>query len=336
MVNATRRRSYLGTQEFIPGDVWRGTMTNCQQTELHVKKRRLRYVPIELSIDHVNKNEITATFVTHYDRSFYEMTGRYEPAGRRLYLEPKRGKLGKHWIACDAEAFVSPDFSSMSGLTYNCFQDQDKECDPGGGEFMLRHDRTRFVVEGAGDARVNGEYAAQPRLGKAKADVLYEGAPVYLQEGGPFALVHEVIGQYGFWRITQAVNLEYRVPDSSDGALYSAWSEDVYPPENGWRPLLNKRRGAPAPTVRPAVRSMYVGLAIPRNLRAGADDDSGFYGDASLLVAMILVLGLVLWCFVLRCGRRVRLKGGNRTRRRSLSGSSPSPSMSARKAYAIP
>ena len=119
MVNATRRRSYLGTQEFIPGDVWRGTMTNCQQTELHVKKRRLRYVPIELSIDHVNKNEITATFVTHYDRSFYEMTGRYEPAGRRLYLEPKRGKLGKHWIACDAEAFVSPDFSSMSGLTYN-------------------------------------------------------------------------------------------------------------------------------------------------------------------------------------------------------------------------
>ena len=104
------------------------------------------------------------------------------------------------------------------------------------------------------------------------------------------------------------MNLEYR-PDSSDGALYSAWSEDVYPPENGWRPLLNKRRGAPAPTVRAAVRSMYVGLAIPRNLRAGADDDSGFYGDASLLVAMILVLGLVLWCFVLRCGRRVRLKG---------------------------
>ena len=55
-------------------------------------------------------------------------------------------------------------------------------------------------------------------------------------------------------------------------------------------------------------------LAIPRNLRAGADDDSGFYGDASLLVAMILVLGLVLWCFVLRCGRRVRLKGGEPTR----------------------
>ena len=81
---------------------------------------------------------------------------------------------------------------------------------------------------------------------------------------------------------------------------------------------------------------MYVGLAIPRNLRAGADDDSGFYGDASLLVAMILVIGLLLWCVVLRCGRRVRLKGGNRTRRRSLSGSSPSPSMSARKAYAIP
>jgi len=81
---------------------------------------------------------------------------------------------------------------------------------------------------------------------------------------------------------------------------------------------------------------MYVGLAIPRNLRAGADDDAGFGGDAALLVAMILVLGLVLWCFVLRCGRRVRLKGGNRTRRRSLSGSSPSPSMSARKAYAIP
>ena len=108
MVNATRRRSYLGTQEFIPGDVWRGTMTNCQQTELHVKKRRLRYVPIELSIDHVTGHEITATFVTHYDRSFYEMTGRYESEGRRLYLEPKRGKLGKHWIACDAEAFVCP------------------------------------------------------------------------------------------------------------------------------------------------------------------------------------------------------------------------------------
>ena len=160
---------------------------------------------------------------------------------------------------------------------------------------MLRHDRTRFVVEGAGDARVNGEYAAQPRLGKAKADVLYEGAPVYLQEGGPFALVHEVIGQYGFWRITQAVNLEYRVPDSSDGALYSAWSEDVYPPENGWRPLLNKRRGAPAPTVRPAVRSMYVGLAIPRNLRAGADDvPSGGAQATWLVLGALSVLELSL------------------------------------------
>lgn len=333
MRNRTRR-SYLGTQEFIPGDVWRGTLTSCQQTLLHEKNRRLRYFPIELSIDHVSpSNEITATFVTHFDDSFYEMKGRYEQEGRRLYLEPVRGKLGKDWQACDAEAFVSPDFSSMSGLTSNCFEDQAKECDPGGGEFVLRHDRTRFLVEGAGDARVNGEYVAKPRLGAVNADVLYKGAPVYLQEGGPFALVHEVIGQYGFWRITQAVNLEYRVPDSSDGALYSAWSEDVYPPENGWRPLLNTRRGAPAPTVRAAVRSMYVGLAVPRNLRAGSADDDAIGPDAALLVAMILVAGLLLWFAVLRCGRRLRRKGAPR-RRRAPSGSSPS--LAARKAHATP
>ena len=52
------------------GDVWRGTLTSCHQTQYHTK-RRYRYFPVELSIDRVDRDsgEITATFVTHMDHS---------------------------------------------------------------------------------------------------------------------------------------------------------------------------------------------------------------------------------------------------------------------------
>lgn len=283
---------------------------------------------MELSIDRVDgaSGEITATFVTHMDHSFYELKGNYEADKRRLFLEPIRGKIGEQWEPCDAEAYVSHDFSTISGISL-C--EGHGSCDPGGGEFVLRHDRTQFVVEGAGDARVHGQYSSQPRFpidgapqGKPAspggATALYDGAPVYLQAcpgDAPtcedrYAIVHEVIGQFGFWRIVPAALLTTAsaanaAMPQSDSALYSVCSEEVYPPDSGWRPLQGA--AAPPPAVRAVVRSMYAGLenhAAFASARSNYDPDATSYSAA--LLGMIGVLLWILFLVALRSGLKLR------------------------------
>ena len=305
--------------------------------------------PRRLSIDRADPHtgELVMTFVSHFDHSrgsgardpfpkprtrvsrsrltrFYELKGTYDAELRHLQMTPVRGKIGAAWEPCDAEAYVSHDFSTISGLSL-C--ESHGACDPGGGEFLLRHDRTQFVVEGAGDPRVDGEYSSQPRFPVDEADPshvtlsrntqLYDGAPVYLQAcprglstcEDRFAIVHEVIGQYGFWRIVPASVLtkpSAAGAAGADHAVYSVCSEDVYPPDNGWRPLRGPSDGPP-PMVRATVRSMYTDLQNHATLRAGAPNRDPQAAATSVL--LLATIGGLLWVLVVLALRApVRLK----------------------------
>mmetsp|Transcript_11913 Transcript_11913/g.42120 ORF Transcript_11913/g.42120 Transcript_11913/m.42120 type:complete len:219 (+) Transcript_11913:83-739(+) len=209
-----RLRGNDAAHPFVTSDLWRGFLTSCHQTDVHVE-REYRYYPVELTIDAVVGTKVTATFVTHADHSFYELKGEYEEATRRLYLTPVRGVVGRRWEPCDAEVYISHDGTTLSG---NSICDQHGECDDGGGEFVLRHDRTQLVVEGAGLAGVNGIYTSQRNAADLSAVAtpsqaeqdgrLYDGAPIYVQacsgECAQHAVIHVVNGQYGFWQIIEA------------------------------------------------------------------------------------------------------------------------------------
>ena len=285
-------------------------LTSCHQTEYH-KARRFKYFPIELSIDKFDaaSGEVTCTFVTHVDHSFYELTGIYDERSRRVYLEPVRGKIGSGWEPCDAEVYVSQDMTTMSGISI-C--PDHGGCDSGGGEFVLRHDRTRFVVEGAGDARVNGIYTSQPRLPERRLETsvvkqhfytrgnqqLYDGAPVYLQACplllptcDPFSVVHKIIGNYGFWHIERASSLLATPEEKAlqEGPLYSAVSEEIYPPSVGWRPLSADH--APAPNVRAEISSLYSQLSTHEPLISSAALDD----ERSLSLLLLVATGGLIW-----------------------------------------
>ncbi|KAJ8605695.1 hypothetical protein CTAYLR_010144 [Chrysophaeum taylorii] len=298
---------------FRANDVWRGTLTSCHQNQYHLR-RNYRYFPVDLSIDHVDlaTGAITATFVTHLDHSFYELKGTYEEDTRRLFLEAVRGKLAKSWEPCDAEAWVSPDFSTLSGVSL-C--EAHGKCDAGGGEFTLRQDKTQFIVEGAGDLSVHGMYVSKgsfesgdaARPDAINAHRVYDGAPVYMQScdrrdddcEDKFAIVHVVVGQYGYWHIQRASTIDG--PSGAADIRYSVCSEDVYPPSVGWRPI--DPASAPPPLVRPVVSSMYELQTYDRINSKAAD------ADRTLSIGLLLAIGSLLWlllALVLRA--RVKLR----------------------------
>ena len=213
---------------------------------------------------------------------------------------------------------MSPDFSTLSGVSL-CKQ---QKCDLGGGEFILRRDRTEFVVEGAGDPKVNGVYTSKaPYEGSPKTTSsthrLYDGSPIYVQkcpreiqknlrrfdddpscDDDPFAIVHVVVGQFGFWRIQRSSSIGQ---DHDDELRYSVCSEEVYPPDVGWRAANVDR--APPPRVRPSVASMY----DLKNYAGGQDDD---VSDTRFFsIALLLVIGGLLWTLVFLL-IKVRVKGG--------------------------
>lgn len=290
---------------FRSGDVWRGTLTSCHQNGQHLH-RKFRYFPVDLSIDDVDPDSgaVTVTFVTHSDHSFYELKGVYEESTRRLFLETVRGKLGESWEPCDAEAWISPDFSTMSGVSV-C--ESHGACDAGGGEFVLRQEKTQLMVEGAGNSAVNGVYVSKGSYSTAeKGTSAYDGAPVYVKscpEGDKceerFVVVHEVVGQYGFWRIQ---------PAEGDGdILYTVCSEDVFPPSVGWRPMQSYL--GPPPMVVPVVGSMYE-LETYDKMNKDVEDDSNFVFSVGLLGG----IGFFLWLLVaLLAQTRVKFRSSQKS-----------------------
>ena len=122
-------------------------------------------------------------------------------------------------------------------------------CAPGGGEAILRHGRSQFLVSGAGDKKVNGVYkAATMDDHRLNPDMYIEGA-VFIQDGCAsihdglddddclhHVLIHKIIGNHRFWALAPIDNGE------AGDAIYQAWSEDVEPPFSGWRPVNSMSR----------------------------------------------------------------------------------------------
>ena len=225
------------------------------------QEREFRTFPFDLTIQKTNAplGVVHVTFVSHYDKTEYRMKGIYNESVYRLFLRPEHSDISSAgWKPCDAEAFLSHDFSTLAGVSLCA---DHGECDAGGGEFVLRHDRTRFRVAGAGHKHVDGVYSSLAPGHSILETETYAGAPVYAQdecahgdddyECGNYVLVHKVHGQFGFWWIVHARAL---AEESDVGPLYSAWSEDAYPPSTGWRP--HTWDDAPAPDVSPVVTSL--------------------------------------------------------------------------------
>ena len=116
-----------------------------------------------------------------------------------------------------------------------------------------------------------------------------------------------MIGQYGHWCLVRASSLGQTADDT--GALYSVISEDVYPPEGGWRPV-DAARGPP-PAIRTSVRSLYADLPEHHRLQAGAAAKAEDARAHS--VAILGACGLMLWALVYTLSTKVRLspRGAN-------------------------
>ena len=313
---------------FMIGDVWRGFLSSCHQSEVH-QEREFRTFPFDLTIQKTNAplGVVHVTFVSHYDKTEYRMKGIYNESVYRLFLRPEHSDISSAgWKPCDAEAFLSHDFSTLAGVSLCA---DHGECDAGGGEFVLRHDRTRFRVAGAGHKHVDGVYSSLAPGHSILETETYAGAPVYAQdecahgdddyECGNYVLVHKVHGQFGFWWIVHARAL---AEESDVGPLYSAWSEDAYPPSTGWRP--HTWDDAPAPDVSPVVTSLYADSPLDGvHLRANAARHAGGGGGGGAAAAaasrsstpLVLSIGALLWVLVLVVKRRKSAVGPGGGRR---------------------
>ena len=293
---------------FLAGEVWRGMLTSCQQSGYHLK-RSYRYFPVDLSVESVEP-ELVVRFVTHFDHSFYELKGSYDSLKRHFFLKATRGKVSRGWEPCDVEGYASPDLSTLSGISLCSTK---TTCDPGGGEFILKRERTEFVVEGSGDVAVDGVYSSKETYDKKNDETtdIYDGSPIYLQQRkncrqthdddsckGAYAMTHEVLGQYGFWRIQKANTIGSKTPT----IRYVVCSEDVYPPETGWRPT--HLQFAPPPTVRLNLQSIYdLRNNYNKNYRKPPNDT--FFERRFFLIT--LIGGIFFWAAIFLLFR-LRLK----------------------------
>jgi len=123
----------------------------------------------------------------------------------------------------------------------------------------------------------------------------------------PFAIVHVVVGQYGFWRLVPSSAIEETRRDHFDtNFLYTVCSEDVYPPDVGWRAASVDV--APPPRVRPSVESMYDHLTnaydeeLNKDKRDESRTETRFFS-----IGLLVAIGGLLWTLVFLL-IKVRLK----------------------------
>ncbi|GMH89589.1 hypothetical protein TL16_g11502 [Triparma laevis f. inornata] len=289
---------------FFVGDTWRGHLSNCEKRMFNGRSSPPHV--IDMTVQSVHEDGILdVLFTEQTTKTQYIMTGIYDP--RTLQIDLKFSGEWIHrdqggWVPCDARGIVSKDLSTLTGDAMCTSGGVKRTCAyAGGGEFILRHDRTKFQIMGAGDSSVNGVYSSVPKNHDLFESETYEGVPVYKQvsceseEGEakvPLAacrldhvLAQRKIGTQKFWIITDITSLNSHKSDSGpgfddqqeaesssvfDSIKYSAWSEEVTPPDHGWRKRNHYEARQPAPLVNPVVSTMFELQQMAHPLHRGA------------------------------------------------------------------
>ena len=207
-----------------------------------------------------SSHKVTVLFTEQRQKTQYRMSGMYESHTGRLELKyddvVHAGSGSRHtWRPCDAVGYVSRDLSTFTGES-RCHESETHggmlaTCPyAGGGEFVLRHDRTKFSVTGAGDEGVNGVYSSVPLDHDIFKLETYDGSPVFKQSSceHPLAedcmdnvLINRKVGSQSFWIIADLEELErhkeddvenniYELQEVFETIKYSVWSADVTPP----------------------------------------------------------------------------------------------------------
>ena len=212
---------------FLAGDVWRGHLSSCSaiksfgKNDVHV---------VDMTVVEGTPSSLKAMFTEQTTKSQYVMHGQYSASTLAFTLtfgewihQPKESS----WIPCDAVGVVDRSMSVITGDAV-CSSKPGKTASKekcqyaGGGEFVLRHDRTSFTVEGAGDTSVNGEYSSIPKDHDLFKSETYEGVPLYSQVtcdpmsatpprargcDNKHVMAQRIVGVQKFWIITDVGSL---------------------------------------------------------------------------------------------------------------------------------
>jgi len=287
---------------FVTGDIWRGYLSSCMVPPRGPTERAVVHV-VDFQVVDVHRNGSTKfLFTEHTMKHQYYMEATYDSSNYHVLLEFKGEWVHKDedfWSPCNAEGYISLDLTTITGVV-DCPGWPKDGCMNGAGEFILRHDRTQFTVSGAGAPEVNGVYYnILPGETVVQAET-YHGTPLFHQvrcerQGptcGQYVMLQEVIKGHRFWWIKRTNGTEEENP------LYSAWSEEVTPPMNGWR--ARETENLPVPIVTPLVSSMY-------ELETYVDDSGLDVSDQQKFlyfgISSVVVVG---WGVVFLCRRKLR------------------------------
>ena len=102
--------------------------------------------------------EVVATFTLHLDHSSYQLRGAYDEKTRRLYLraDAAADPAKPGWKPCDAEAYLSADFSTLTGMPICASRTRAGRFVSGGDPCPRRH--------GSSPRNIHVAAAAPPRI----------------------------------------------------------------------------------------------------------------------------------------------------------------------------
>jgi len=290
--------------------------------------------PAHKRVVRVGRRRCAKRFRSHLHEDLsYKLSGEYDKAQRRLHLrESQTEQLNHGWKACDALAFLSADFSTLSGVAL-C--EHKGACDAGIGQ----RPKVQFARVTVIDlrARRRRRVCIAPRQGRAvdrgrrrqpRQRPLHEqgsgGIPARRRKGrqsdGQAPDLRRRAGlRAGLRRLRRPVRPRARrrrpiralVPGASVVPVLEygrnrrpvlVISEDVYPPEAGWRPVGIAR--GPPPTIRTSVRSLYALLPEHQRLRAGA---AKVKSSRTHSLVALAAGGAFLWALVYVLSKKMRL-----------------------------
>jgi hypothetical protein len=215
-------------------------------------------------------------FTEQTSKTQYLMTGTYDPESLKFDLNfagDYTHNKASGWTPCDAVGVISKDLSTLTGDAFCTKNGKRQKCEfAGGGEFVLKHDRTSYRVTGGGDKSVNGVYTSVPKNHDLFYSETFQGVPIYKQvscentdaanQGVPCMMDNVIaqtrIGNQKYWVLTTMNSLQDHY-DHKDDIL--KFEEQV----RGFR------RGPPPPPCKKSYSSLTpTPLPIfPQGFRAG-------------------------------------------------------------------